>query len=315
MNLGVAGEVRFVVKGADGCVKLDTGFNKNIILNQGLDFLGDGFGSNMFTSCVVGSGNSEPAFTQNSLDSFQAVASPEVGEIIKNDYVNDGSGLYKTSKTKTYKFESLSDVNISEVGLASQYSSPSSYYLCTRALIKNTLGEAVTITVKAGEVLEVSYTLWEVFSTTDNSTTVNMLDGDGGAIAYNTISRIAGVTSLNSEYGKYIGRPMLISSAPIYAYLSDLATIQESPSGARLDLTKVISDYTVGTYKQVVTLNAALSDVLDVRTIVIVGVNCSVGCWQIRYGAADGDSAIVKTNKFSLSVPLEVSWGRYEGVL
>lgn len=37
-NMGMAGEFRVVVKRADGSVKTDTGYQKNLILNQGLGF-------------------------------------------------------------------------------------------------------------------------------------------------------------------------------------------------------------------------------------------------------------------------------------
>ena len=36
-NIGVAGEFRCVVKKADGSIKTDIGYQKNLILNQGLD--------------------------------------------------------------------------------------------------------------------------------------------------------------------------------------------------------------------------------------------------------------------------------------
>lgn len=40
MRVGVAGEFRCVVTKADGTIKTDTGYQRNIILNQGLDFFG-----------------------------------------------------------------------------------------------------------------------------------------------------------------------------------------------------------------------------------------------------------------------------------
>ena len=38
-NIGMTGEFRCVVKKSDGSTKIDTGYQKNLILNQGLDFL------------------------------------------------------------------------------------------------------------------------------------------------------------------------------------------------------------------------------------------------------------------------------------
>ena len=67
-NMGVAGEFRCVVKRADGSTKIDTGYQKNLILNQGLDFFGGVKGTDMMQYCVIGSGNSQPVYTQNKLD-------------------------------------------------------------------------------------------------------------------------------------------------------------------------------------------------------------------------------------------------------
>ena len=46
-NIGMAGEFRCVVKKSDGSTKIDTGYQKNLILDQGLDFFGGGNGDNM----------------------------------------------------------------------------------------------------------------------------------------------------------------------------------------------------------------------------------------------------------------------------
>ena len=54
-DMGVAGEFRCVVKRADGSTKIDTGYQKNLILNQGLDFFGGDRGY-MTSYCVIGSG-------------------------------------------------------------------------------------------------------------------------------------------------------------------------------------------------------------------------------------------------------------------
>ena len=69
-EIGVAGEVRCVVTKAEGTVKIDTGYHKNLILNQGLDFFGGGKGSIINQSCAIGAGNSTPLITQTKLDSY-----------------------------------------------------------------------------------------------------------------------------------------------------------------------------------------------------------------------------------------------------
>lgn len=69
-EVGIAGEVRCVITRADGSVKADTGFQKNLILNQGLEFFGGGKGTFINTYCAIGSGNSTPTITQTQLDAY-----------------------------------------------------------------------------------------------------------------------------------------------------------------------------------------------------------------------------------------------------
>ena len=154
-NMGMAGEFRCVVKRADGSTRIDTGYQKNLILNQGLDFFGGGKGEDMMQYCVIGSGNSTPTVTQTTLDSIIKQAT-STAPTYKYDYnqVIDGN-LYKPNKVGKYSFTNIDNVNVSELGLASLYGSNTSYYLCTRALIKDSNGNPTTITVLSGEQLDI----------------------------------------------------------------------------------------------------------------------------------------------------------------
>ena len=67
VHTGMAGEFRCVVQKADGSIKLDTGVQKNLILNQGLEFFGGVNGSGM-NYCIIGTGNSTPTIHQTKLD-------------------------------------------------------------------------------------------------------------------------------------------------------------------------------------------------------------------------------------------------------
>ena len=138
-NIGMTGEFRCVVKKSDGSTKIDTGYQKNLILNQGLDFFGGGNGSDMMAYCVIGSGNSQPSYTQNKLDTALAgINGSDVSTKYDYNAATDGN-LYKTNKVRKYSFSDLNNVNISELGLASTYSNATTYFLCTRALIKDTI--------------------------------------------------------------------------------------------------------------------------------------------------------------------------------
>ena len=312
-NMGMAGEFRVVVKRADGSTKIDTGYQKNLILNQGLDFFGGDNGANMMAYCVIGSGNSQPSYTQNKLDTaITGVSGSSNSTKLDYDASRDGN-LYKTNSVSKYSFTGLNNVNISELGLASTYSNPSTYYLCTRALIKDSSGNPTTITVLSGEILEIYYKLWAVFDTTDKTGTLNLLDGVGGSVAYNWKLRLAYVTSAAYIYVE--SRLKNISNTGKYSNFNtgDLVAITSSPSGTGSNYSFTFGSYTSGSYKLVVSLTLTVDqENKPIRTMTLA---TSMGSYQIRFGSVANDSPITKTSTQTLSIPIEVSWGRYEGAL
>lgn len=314
-NIGMAGEFRVVVKRVDGSTKIDTGYQKNLILNQGLDFFGGGNGSDMMNCCVIGSGNSQPVYTQNKLDTaIQGVFGANFSTKYDYDAARDGN-LYKTNKVNKYSFTGLNNVNVSELGLASTYSNATTYFLCTRALIKDSQGNPTTITVLSGEILEVYYKLWAVFDTTDKIGQINLLDGVGGSVAYNYKCRIANVGDrLYADIARYINFVVNNNSAYLYYNNEDIATINSKPSGSSATVSSYTANpYNAGDYKKTYNLTYGVGIANGkVRTLLpyMIGM-----MWQIRFGSVADDSPINKTNTQTLSIPIEFSWGRYEGAL
>ena len=312
-NMGMAGEFRVVVKRADGSTKLDTGYQKNLILNQGLDFFGGGNGSDMMQYCVIGSGNSQPVYTQNKLDTAVAGINGAASST-KYDYNTSTDGnLYKTNRERKYSFTGLNNVNISEVGLASNYSNTTTYYLCTRALIKDNNGNPTTITVLNGEQLEIYYKLWAVFDTTDKTGTLNLLDGVGGSVAYNWKLRLANVTDsyAYTNAGYVLGPP---TNRYCTFNTGELTGITSKPSGDGSNYTlDSLASYISGSYKRI--NSKVLTTEQENRSIRTLTLATTMGTFQIRFGRVSDDAPITKTNTQTLSIPVEVSWGRYEGAL
>ena len=311
-NMGMAGEFRVVVKRADGSTKIDTGYQKNLILNQGLNFFGGGNDSNMMAYCVIGSGNSQPSYTQNKLDTaITGVTGITVSTKYDYDAAQDGN-LYKTNTVNKYSFTGLNNVNVSELGLASAYSNATTYLLCTRALIKDSNGNPTTITVLSGEVLEIYYKLWAVFDTTDKTGQINLLDGVGGSVAYNWKLRPARVTSVAYQ----IAGGRLGATGNIYSYFHpadvDLVAITSVPAKGTL-YGFVLNPYTINSYKLVINFNLTIDQ--GDGSIRVITLITSMGSYQIRFGSVADDSPITKTNTQTLTVPIEFSWGRYKGKL
>ena len=314
-NMGIAGEFRCVVKRADGSVKLDTGYQKNLILDQGLDYFGSDDTTYSFNSaCVVGTGNSIPKVTQTKLDNAVGYAIL-AGVDDKKDYdvVRDGN-LYKTSRQCKYSIKGLDNANITEVGLASRFSSNTNYSLNTRALIKDSNGNPTTITVLSGEQLDIYYKVWRIFDLTDKTGTFNLLDGVGGSVAYNYKTRPAHVGT-SSFANLNLDAMGTINSLSLQLATGDLAAVTSAPTGgSSMSSAKTLSPYVLGSYKRVVTLSLSISVANFAIRSMLVSLPF-IGTWQVRFGSVADDSPLTKTATQTLSIPIEFSWGRYEGAL
>ena len=313
MHSAFAGEVRFVVEN-NGVKKLDTGFNKNLILDQGLHFFGGGNGTDMMQYCLVGAGNSEPAITQTKLENCITGVSGVVDNF-KYDYVDDATDTYKCSLTYKYVFTNLAGNNICEVGLASVYSSPLSNYICTRALIKDSLGNATTISLITGDTLTIYYKLWVVHSTLDTNQIINMSDGFGGSELYNVKTRLALVGN-DAKWGSRLSEVVSSQSEVIRLNSGDLDSITSNPSGYLSDIRAEMVTYN-NDFSRVmnVFVNTSTANGI-IRSLMIMSIHVHVfGFHQIRFGRVSDDAPIAKDNTKELTIPIKLSWGRYEGAL
>ncbi|WP_348653329.1 hypothetical protein [uncultured Psychrobacter sp.] len=313
-NIGVAGEARFVVLRADGTVKSDTGYQKNLILNQGLEYFGGGIGGDINEKCVIGAGNSAPAVTQTTLDSFIAIAT---GTDTTKDYsyTDTGDGLYKIWEQRKYRFTGLGNVNISEAGLASKGSTSSDYYLTTRVLIKDELGAPTSMGLKLGETLDIYYKLYKVIDTTDKSFVVNVSDGQDipTLTPYNVVIRPALVGTSNHRVSGGIKTVPYVKIGT-----DDLEAITSEPVVNNSEGMMTAETYVVGSHKCKLVVNFGLNNSnVAIRTLspTYAGYVFNLFPFQMRLGRVSDDAPLTKTNKDTLAIPLEVSWRRFEGEL
>lgn len=321
MNTGIAGEIRCIVKSKDGAVLTDTGYQKNMILNTGLDFFGGNHGTDMFAYCLVGGSSTAPKETDKTLGSFVAAHSSIEGQDQGEEPYLSGDSEYKVWYQKTYRFTDLTNVSVTEVGLASSFESASKYYLCTKALIKNTEGNPITITLKADEVLEISYRVWQVFGIADSVFNIKLTDDVGGSKDYKAKCRLAGVGSEDAEYPSKVGRVLeadtSVASASyndFYSYAGDYGSVTGLPTismGSAASVT--LSDYVEGSFTRDMSIFFGLDDArFPVRSIL---VPTSMGTFQVQYGATQDDKPIPKSKNDTLTVPIRFTWSRYNGEL
>ena len=325
-NMGIAGEFRVVVKQADGSTKIDTGYQKNLILNQGLNHLGKYAGGNtdMMYGCIIGSGSSQPTYTQNALDTPVAVVNKysEKAPKVSYDKAKDGN-LYKTNRLVVYRFTNLDNANISELGLVSDYSSLTNYMLCTRTLIKDSNGNPTVITILSGEILEIYYKLWRVIDVSDKDFVINVNDGTGNLTPYNVKIRpffvgqqlnssdmgnaAVGYTVTDNRTYNFYNRP-IVTDNDLVPVTSDFSQ-NNWVDGA----TTTWGNYISESYKRTVTIDAPVNGLnINIRRMSLAN---PFGIYQIRFGRVSDDAPLTKTSTQTLKFPIEFSWGRYQGAL
>ena len=316
MQVGLHGEVKVIVKRADGTVRLDTGFFPNVITNLGLDALGND--RILFNICAVGGGNSTPLNTNTKLDNFLAFGS-QISSETKYDYnpVRD-TEFYKCSKTVGYRFTGLDNKNISEVGLVSD-ARPERHSALTRTLIKNSAGEPTVITVLSGEILELQYRLWQVFDLKDKDQVVTAMI-DGVEVPVNVKIRLAGVGGTNIggswNYSDTVGRGITYQGNNALQFgTGEIGEITGQISGYSVEpfIGMDWEAYQPSTYKRKFYVNTPITEAVHpIRSFLFF---TGLGAYQVRFGTVGGDLPIDKTNQDILQLGFEMSWGRYEGVI
>ena len=312
MQVGLYGEVKVIVKRADGTVRLDTGFFPNVITNLGLDAIGND--NDLFNYCSVGGGNSKPLNTNTKLDNPLQVGS-RISSESKYDYdpVRD-TEFYKCSRTVGYRFEGLDNKNISEVGLVGDYAS-GQHPAYTRTLIKNSAGEPTVITVLSGEILELQYRLWQVFDVKDKDQVVTAMI-DGVEVPFNVKIRLASVGGNFSSwsYAAVAGAHLTFGGDNYHQFgTGELGEITGQNSGLTSAIGLSWEAYQPSTYKRKFYVNTSITDAVHpIRSFLFF---TGLGAYQVRFGTVDGDLPIDKTNQDILQLGFEMSWGQYEGVI
>ena len=321
MKTGFAGELRCIVKKKDGITVQDTGYQKNMFLDTGLDFFGGDHGDDIFAYCLIGSGNDAPEASQTQLISFVDVHTSIEAESSGSEPYLFGDDEFKVWRSTTYRFEGASGESVSEVGLASEFVSEDDYHLCTRALIKSAEGEPITITLKEDEVLEITYRIWQIFDLEDKEFSIKITDDIGGEKLYNAKCRLAGIGDEGAGYEAKVGMVFAEdiesgseSYADFFSYAGDIGDVSSMPSVDMGEASSVtLSDYVEGTYTRDMSIFFGLDDArLPVRSIL---APTTMGNYQIQYGSQDDDEPIPKSKNDTLTVPIRFTWARYEGEL
>lgn len=297
MNIGLKGHFTINHLAKDGQVKQVYDF-ENLITDSGLSEIAikrDVRGQ-LLVLCQVGTSNEQPRNENTSLIApIGRKFEHWTNDFIWSNQSTDEQNIYHFTK----KFRITGVVgNIAEVGIFTKSeSSLTESRLFSRALVKDAQGRTTVISLLAGEVLDVSYTLIVNLPNQDKTGVIN-ISGE----PYNYTARIARLgqqkLAVSSEKltGLYRGELGNKQSEPTYP-IGSLYGNQMKPeplaSAIKYNITAGLDD---GNHAD------------GVRSIAFFSVFNS--CWQIQYSKVSDGSTIPKTNKYTLILPVQISWGR-----
>lgn len=169
---GVSGEFSVRVLRADGTVKLKLPTQPNLITDNGLKLLSfnakttnkntNDTNDDILYNLAIGVGSGVPDNADTSLFQLLKFSDEKTNYLgIVEQPTSSRPHFVKTSETRRFIFKNINNQNITELGLVNSYSTSTTspnYTLYTHALLKNALGTPTSVTVLAGELLEITYT-------------------------------------------------------------------------------------------------------------------------------------------------------------
>ena len=306
----ISGEYNLVVTKPDG-KKTETGWFDNLILNQGLDWLGtksntpDADPVPMIWNAQVGTGNSAPIATQTVLDTFLAGTSLYYPSEVNTKL---DAPTYAVLTEFTFPFNQGAVVGtVSEVGVGPNNTGA----LFSRALILDGLGSPAPIVVTSIDQLTVYYRI-KIFPPLDDLMGTVTIDGN----SYGWQGRIANVLAPynNPSYSRMGG---IISSggATVYPEGSSLGSIEGFPisNGTAVDIgysnrgELYYQTYTPGNYYRDITVSAIVGDGNVTGGIQVILLRTFNDYLKYQYMF---ESPIPKDNTKTFSLTFRISWTR-----
>ena len=291
-NLSVKGQYKLQITKPDGTVT-DTGWFNNLILNNGLDLLGNRISIGQY--CQVGTGTSTPNVSQVTLDTELAYTA-----LTTQGSATAPAPTYDDNVIFTFEFLQGAVVGvISEVGVGPDFTGN----LFSRSLITDSGGSPTTITLTSIDQLTVYYQVTLTPTLTDATGSITLA---GNSYAFRT--RLYAIEGFGGLY-PFVGSWAVMSN--LIAYKDDfaLSTITGIPDGTPTDTPNGAfyrGAYVDGTYylDQAFAWNPAEgNDAGGIGGIIVDYVYTTK--FQTLF-----TPAIPKTNTQTLTLTSRFSWGR-----
>lgn len=304
LTMKLAGQYRIVLnEGTDR--EVDTGWFDNLVVNAGLDRLGQVTAPAVFSFGCIGTGTATPANTDTSLQAWVASSS----NLTVDSESNSGVTPYVAQCQMHWVYAQGAVVgNMAEVGVGWATGGGS---LFSRARILDGGGSPTTLTVTSLDQLTQYYKLTCTPSVTDITGTVVL-----SAVSYTYTGRLAQSASFLASLYSYItgsgpwGKISSGSTGQCSAYpsTSTLGAVTSTPSGTSITGgTSSAVGYTIGNYYLDSTLSIPPAD---------CNVSGGIACLMIPYQSGRAffqysfSPVIPKDNTKTMTMVFRYAWSR-----
>lgn len=298
LHTSLKGEYRMVVRRGRNVVR-DSGWMPNLITDGGLNGIGDG--TMKLAYCSVGEGNTPPANTDTSLQTFHQSTATRSSV----NTVNSGSPTYIKQTTYVFLFSVNSvNKNYAEIGVGASNSGTA---LFSRALVVDSGGAPTTFTVLTGEQLEVTYRLWQYAALTDQVSNVTI----SGA-TYTTTVR--GTTVNNTAGADLFWNGLNWSGLKLYYGNVAMSANTSSPSGSNGNVNPSLAAYTANTFYRDLTWSVGTTSWNLAGGLTVfynLGVPLTAGGFLGHTYQIGVSPAIPKDATSTMSLTFRISWGRH----
>lgn len=278
----------------------------NLITNGGMDRIGSANGAAAY--CQVGTGTTTPAFTDSALATFLASSNTQVGG---SGSIVAGPPRYASYVSGRRFAAGVATGTLAEVGFG--WASSGSLY--NRALIRDGAGNPTTITILAGEVLDVYLETRVYIPTGDSSPFVVNISGTDYTFVRrtawnNTLHENATGWGINNGTGSFTaaGFESGVSVPPgTLAFNGSIGAESSGPSGSSSGASSVTAaSYTNGTHQLAGTLTWDISSGNLSGGISALLLSTRWGSFQFSVSPA-----IPKNNTQTLTLNVVQSWSRH----
>jgi hypothetical protein len=307
----VEGEYTLRVSRSDGTPVRELRF-ENLITNLGLDSLAATDGGGIGGGCRLTTSNAAPSITDVAMGGT-SVLNSGVSPIFPDSNTVGAGPTYEITHTRGYRFNAgvatgtWASIGVTGLGGPNGATAPNN--IASKTLIRDLGGNPTTLTVLAGEILDVQYTLRSraVYGPVSGT-----MSGVGYTYSGSQATLARNLIGLHYNYSATLwGGPAATAVAPAVT-----VTGNSFASGATVfaggSAPGAAQAYANGSFTRDVVFTFPSTTVHPNNQItgVVIGYGPAAGCLFAPYQFITLDAPITKTNLQTASFTMRYSWGR-----